>query len=130
MLKECTLPFWEGGLDFFLDGVATIAEEAITSTCGLFTLVTQGRNWILVGSSASVTAIRLFELLPRRPIVNVATAMKLVDASKPAAMQAIGILEDAGILAETTGRRRNRSFTCQAYLDQLRVGTDLEGRKR
>ena len=56
--------------------------------------------------------------------------MKLVEASKPTATRAIGILEEAGILAETTGRRRDRSFAYQAYLDQLRVGTDLEERGR
>ena len=33
-----------------------------------------------------------------------------------------------GILVETTGRRRDRSFAYSAYLDRLRVGTDLESR--
>ena len=121
---------WEGWLDFFLDGVATIAEEAITSARDLFTLVAQDRDRILDSGSASVSAIRLFELLPRHPIVTVATTMKLVDASKPTATRAIGILQEAGILAETTGRRRDRCFAYQAYLDQLRVGTDLEERGR
>ena len=121
---------WEGWLDFFLDGVATIAEEAITSARDLFTLVAQDRDRILKSGSASVSAIRLFELLPRHPIVTVATTMKLLDASKPTATRAIGILEEAGILAETTGRRRDRCFAYQAYLDQLRVGTDLEERGR
>ena len=121
---------WEGWLDFFLDGVATIAEEAITSARDLFTIVAQDRDRILESGSASVSAIRLFELLPRHPIVTVTTTMKLVDASKPTATRAIGILEEAGILAETTGRRRDRCFAYQAYLDQLRVGTDLEERRR
>jgi len=52
--------------------------------------------------------------------------MKLVGASKPTAIRAISILEEAGILAETTGRRRVCFFTCQADLDRLRSGTDLE----
>ena len=52
---------------------------------------------------------------------SVATTMNLVDVSKPTATRAIGIL------AETTGRRRDRSFAYKAYLDRLRVGTDLDG---
>ena len=32
----------------------------------------------------------------------------------------------AAILNETPGRRRHRSFAYQAYLDHLKVGTDLE----
>ncbi len=73
-----------------------------------------------------MSAIRLFERLPHQPIVTVATAMKLVNASKPTAMRAIGMLEDIGVLVESTGRKRNRSFAYQAYLDQLRTGTDPE----
>jgi Fic family protein len=51
--------------------------------------------------------------------------MKLVDASKPTATRAVEAMVDAGILIEVTGRRRDRYFTYQAYLDRLRVGTDL-----
>jgi len=117
---------WEGWVDFFLDGVATIAEEAIASSRELFALVSEDRTSLLGSAAASVTAVRLFELLPRHPIVTVASAMKLVEASKPTATRAIGILDEAGILVETTGRRRDRSFAYQAYLDGLRVGTELE----
>jgi len=51
--------------------------------------------------------------------------MKLIDASKPTATRAIEALADAGILAETTGRRRDRSFSYRAYLDRLHPGTEL-----
>ena len=58
---------------------------------------------------------------------SVATTMNLVDVSKPTATRAIGILVEVGILAETTGRRRDRSFAYKAYLGRLRVGTDRDG---
>lgn len=116
---------WEGWLDFFLDGVATIADEAVASARDLFALVGTGRDRVLQSGTASVTAVRLFEALPRHPVVTVASAMKLVEASKPTATRAIEVLVDAGILVEVTGRRRDRSFAYQAYLDRLRVGTDL-----
>jgi hypothetical protein len=51
--------------------------------------------------------------------------MKLVEAGKPTATRAVEILVAAGILAEITGRRRDRSFGYQGYLDRLRTGTDL-----
>jgi Fic family protein len=76
-------------------------------------------------AQASVNAIRLFEFLPRHPVITVASAMKLVEASKPTATRAIEVLVDAGILVESTGRRRDRSFAYQAYLDRLRVGTEI-----
>jgi hypothetical protein len=37
-------------------------------------------------------------------------------------------LEKAGVLVESTGKKRDRSWVYQLYLDRLRVGTDLESR--
>ena len=116
---------WEGWLDFFLDGVATIADEAVASARDLFAVVGADRARVLERGTTSVATLRLFEALPRHPIITVASAMKLIDASKPTATRAIEALADAGILAETTGRRRDRSFAYRAYLDRLRVGTEL-----
>ena len=117
---------WEGWLDFFLDGVATIADEAVASARDLFTLIGTDRLRLLESGSASVSAVRLFEALPRHPVVTVATAMPLVDSSKPTAISAIEALVDASILFETTGKKRDRSFAYQAYIDRLRIGTELE----
>ncbi|MBN1608960.1 MAG: Fic family protein [Polyangiaceae bacterium] len=116
---------WEGWLDYFLDGVATIAEEAVTSARELFALVATDRARLLASDGVSVLALRLFELLPRRPIVTVASVMTLVETTKPTAGRAIEQLVNAGVLVETTGRRRDRSYVYRAYLDRLRVGTEL-----
>ncbi|CDX30885.1 Filamentation induced by cAMP protein Fic [Mesorhizobium sp. SOD10] len=116
---------WEGWTDFFLDGIATIADEAVASARELFNLVSADRTRLLNTESASVSAIRLFEQLPRHPIVTVASTMKLIDASKPTASRAIETLTEVGILTETTGRKRDRSFAYRTYMECLRVGTDL-----
>lgn len=117
---------WEGWIDFFLDGVATIADEAIQSARELFALVNSDRSRLLELETASVSALRLFQALPRHPIVTVASSMKLIAASKPTATKAIETLLEQGILTETTGRKRNRSFAYAAYLSNLREGTDLD----
>ena len=95
---------WEGWLDFFLDGVGTIADEAVASARDLFALVAADRAHVLAHEGMSVVALRLFELLPRHPVVTVASVMKLVETTKP-----------------------DRSFVYRGYLDRLRVGTDLGG---
>ena len=117
---------WEGWADFFLEGVATIADEAVTSARELFSVVGADRARVLAQDTTSVSAVRLFELLPRHPIVTVAAAMKLIGASKPTATRAIETLIAVEILVETTGRKRDRSFAYQAYIDRLRIGTELE----
>ena len=73
----------------------------------------------------SIFALRLFELLPRHPIVTVTAAMTLVATTKPTAGKAIDLLVAAGVLVETTGRKRDRSFVYRRYLDRLKVGTEL-----
>ena len=118
---------WEGWLDFFLDGVATIADEAVASARELFAVVAADRARVLAHEGMSVIAVRLFELLPRHPVVSVASVMMLVDTTKPTAGRAIELLVAAGVLVETTGKKRDRSFVYRAYLDRLRVGTELGG---
>ena len=117
---------WEGWTDFFLDGVATIADEAVISARELFALVTDDRSRTLDHAGTSVAAVRLFELLPRYPIVSVAFAIQQLGVSKPTAGRAVAALEKAGVLVETTGKKRDCSWMYQRYLDKLRVGTELE----
>ena len=120
---------WEGWIDFFLDGVATIADEAVASARDLFNLIGADRMRLLGGASASVPALRLFERLPRRPMVTVASAMRLLGTTKPTATRAIAVLTELGVLAETTGKKRDRSFVYRAYLERLRAGTELDVRR-
>jgi Fic family protein len=116
---------WEAWLDFFLDGVAAIADEAVTSARELFGLVANDRSKVLAHDNMSVVAIRLFELLPRHPVLTVAAVMKLLDTTKPTAGRAVELLTSAGVLIETTGKKRDRSYVYQQYLDRLKVGTEL-----
>jgi len=116
---------WEGWLDYFLDGVATIADEAVASARDLFALVAVDRARALEHAGTSVAAARLFESLPRHPIVSVASVVKRLDTTKPTAGRAVAALERAGILVELTGKKRDRSWAYQGYLDRLRVGTEL-----
>jgi hypothetical protein len=59
------------------------------------------------------------------PIVTVGSVTNLLETTKPTAAKAVKDLIDAQVLSETTGRKRDRAFSYAAYLEQLRVGTDL-----
>jgi Fic family protein len=117
---------WEGWLDFFLDGVATVADEAVASARDLFALVADDRRRVLAHDGTTVVAARLFELLPRHPIVTNAWAVAHLATTKPTAARAIEALVGAAVLVEVTGRKRDRSYAYRAYLDRLRVGTELD----
>ena len=114
---------WEGWTGFFLEGVAAIADEAVASARRLFAVVTADRARMLARDTATVTAARLFERLPNNPIVAVDSAMRLTGTAKPTATRAIETLIAAGILVETTGRKRDRRFAYRAYIDRLQTET-------
>jgi Fic family protein len=64
-------------------------------------------------------ALRLIELLPSQPIVNVTTAAQLLGGTDERARQAILRLERAGVLRQTTVGRRNRAWECVGLFDLL-----------
>ena len=118
---------WESWIRFFLEGIATIAKEATDTARDLFALVRADRARALAAPASSVMAVRLFEALGQHPIVTIARVTELLEVTKPTATRAVNTLVDAGILTEITGRRRDRTYSYAAYLDRLRVGTELEG---
>jgi Fic family protein len=101
----------------------------VSSARELFNLVSTDRTRLLGVEKASVSAFRLFERLPRHPIVTVASAMQLLATSKPTTTRAIEVLAGIGILAETTGKKRDRSFAYRAYMERLRAGTEPDARR-
>lgn len=115
---------WESWISFFLEGVSTIADEAADTARELFLLVNKDRARVLSAPNASVMAARLLDQLPRHPMVAIPTVVELLDTTKPTAAKAVGVLEKLDILRETTGRRRDRTFSYAAYLDRLRSGTE------
>jgi len=117
---------WEGWLDFFFEGVATIADEAVDTSRDLFALVTADRHHVIHSDNVNITAVQLFERLPGHPIITAPWVVEAFSTTKPTAGRAIETLEAAGVLVETTGKKRDRVYSYRAYLDRLRVGTELD----
>ncbi|MHB1191936.1 MAG: Fic family protein [Longimicrobiales bacterium] len=116
---------WEGWLRFFLEGVQSVADEAVSAAREMFAIVTADRARVLRHGDASLSAVRLFEALPRNPFMTVSLAMRLTGTTKPTAGRAVESLAAAGVLVETSGMKRNRSWAYQAYLERLQVGTEV-----
>ena len=110
---------WEGWTSFFLHCVEASANDGVKTAKRLFRLVGADRCTVSEHKAATVTSVRLFEQIPEHPMITLATAMQLVDATKPTAGKAIDALCQAGILQEITGKKRDRIYAYQAYLDVL-----------
>lgn len=116
---------WEAWLDFFLEGVESIAEEAVGTSRELFSLVNADRQRVIHEEGVNLLAVQLFERLPGRPIVTTPWVVGAFSTTMPTAGRAIQALERVGVLKETTGKMRDRVYAYQAYLDRLRTGTEL-----
>lgn len=116
---------WEGWIAYFLEGVAVIAGEATELIRSLFEITSQDRAGYLESNGATVVGARLFELLPRNPLITTKWAVKACDTTRPTAGKAIDSLVSAGILEETSGRKRDKVYAYRRYLELLKEGTEL-----
>lgn len=107
------------GITFFLEGVATAANDAEKSISEVASLVSTDRLQLLQSTKASPMSDRLFEMLPLMPRFTIERVRRQLDTSFPAATAAIEVLEDLDIVAEMTGQKKNRSYGYQAYIELL-----------
>ena len=61
-----------------------------------------------------------------KPIVTVGFAISHLATTKPTATRAVQALVNAGVLVEMTGKKRDRAWAYQSYLELLRAGTELD----
>lgn len=111
---------WEPWLEFFLDGVTYTANEAFNSAQRISNLLEQDRAKVSGSSHSPGSALQIFELLRKTPFVSVQTATERTKMSAPTASSAIEQLRKLGILNEITGRRRDRVYAYDAFLNILR----------
>ena len=116
---------WEGWISFFLEGVSHISIEAIESARELSALVRSDRERVLATKASTLPAARLFEGLPSHPVVTIKGVTQLLDTTRPTATKAVTALVSAGVLSETSGRKRDQLFAYDRYLELLGRGTEL-----
>ncbi len=110
---------WEGWTAFYLECVREAADDGVRAAERLFALLGKDRARLIAHDSVTVPAVRLLDLLPSNPVVTLPLAIELLGVSKPTAIKAIEALEETGILKETSGKRRDRVYAYQKYLDVL-----------
>lgn len=111
---------WEPWLEFFLDGVTYTANEAFESALKISHLLETDRAKVGASSHSPGSALQVFELLRRTPFVTVQSATERTKISAPTASAAIEQLRKLGILREITGKRRDRVYEYDGYLNILR----------
>ena len=110
---------WESWVSFFLEGVAMAALDAERSIIDVASLIAADRRRLLQSPKAGPASYRLFEMLPMMPRFTVDRVRHRLDTTFPTASAAVKVLEDLRIVTEMTGRKKNRNYSYQAYVDLL-----------
>lgn len=104
---------WEGWVKFFLTGVAAVGHEAADTAKRIVQFRTEAQQ---AAAKMGKPELALIDHLFKHPIMDARTAEKLLGMTYATANNALSTLENAGLLVETTGRKRNRMFRFQGYL--------------
>ncbi len=115
---------WEGWLHFFLTGVLETAEQATSAAHAILRLFERDRTKIESLGRPAGSALRVHQLLQRRPITSASAAAEKLKVTEPTARTALRHLQKLKIVRELTGKRRNRLFVYDKYLAILDEGTE------
>jgi Fic family protein len=115
---------WEEWLEFFLEGVQVTAEEAVESATKILAVFANDRRKIEDLGRTATSALRVHELLQRKPIISVPIASAELNLTAPTVRNSIEKLKEIGLVKEITGKKRDRLFSYQSYLDILQADTE------
>ncbi len=110
---------WESWVLFFLEGVDASAKQAEKSIVKIATLIANDRKQLLRAPKSGAAAYRLFELMPMMPRFTVERVKTTLQTTFPTANAAVKHLEELGLITETTGNKKNRSFSYDGYIKLL-----------
>ena len=100
---------WKSWIDFFLEGVAEQSLDAIARSQRLLALRQEYRDR-MKGGRTSAASFRLVDELFATPAITASHVRRVLEVTPVSAQRAIERLEEAGIVREATGRRRDRVY--------------------
>lgn len=110
---------WEGWLRFYLIGVEAVANQAADTSRHLLALYARDRAEVQSLGRAAGSALAVYDILRRRVVVSAPKAASEAGITWPTANAALQRLAGLGIVAETSGRRRDRLYTYTRLLEIL-----------
>lgn len=110
---------WERWLDFFAEGVAVSATQAVATANTLLALVNADRDRIAGLGRAAASALAIHHALQRQPITTSAALAKATQLTAATVNKSLAHLIDLDIVGELTNRQRGRVFSYRRYIEEL-----------
>jgi len=119
---------WEGWLDFFLQGVTKVSQQATETAALILRMREEYRAKITEHlGRASANGHRIMDKLFDHPIITVARVREWIGITTAGANQLVRRLVEIGLLREITGYARNRRFRFDPYLKLFEEPEETEG---
>jgi Fic family protein len=110
---------WTEWLDFFLQGVRDTANQAARMADSIDKLFRKDKEKIELFGRGAASALLIYRYAQANPLFSIKNAARETKVSFPTASSAVARMTKAGILRESSGKRRDRLFLYENYLDIL-----------
>jgi Fic family protein len=110
---------WTEWLDFFLQGVRDTANQAARMADSIDGLFRKDKEKIELFGRGAASALLIYRYAQANPLFSIKNAAREMKVSFPTASSAVARMTKAGILWESSGKRRDRLFLYENYLDIL-----------
>jgi len=114
---------YEQWIKFFLEAVFESAGDAVKTINTLNALRNENIVKISQTGRRAKTALRLFAYLEEHPIIDIMKTAKALNITFKTISEAVNLFCEKNILVQSSGGKRNRTFSYKSYLDILRDGT-------
>jgi Fic family protein len=119
---------WEGWMDFYLDGLASVAGKATAMIGQIHALMSKDRSMVgarggsIYQSAAAQNNLQVYELLCQHLMLSVPRAAAELGLSPPTVRRVLNDMKGWGLIEEITGKKRNQIFLYRRFLDLLEDG--------
>jgi Fic family protein len=110
---------WTAWMDFFLQGVRDTANQAARTASNIDKLFRTDKEKIEHFGRGAASGMLIYRHAQVNPLFSIKSAAREMKVSFPTASAAVARMLEAGILRESSGKRRDRLFLYSKYLDVL-----------
>jgi len=115
---------WEGWLRFFAEGVRETSEGAVATVGRLSAIYERDLRRVAAAGRSAGSAARILGAFRERPLWTIARLKGATQLPIPTVTRAVEALQRLKLVRETTGRRRGRVYSYDAFLKVLSEGTE------
>ena len=113
---------WTPWLEYFLTGVARMAEDALGRASRINGILAQWQR--AVAGDSTNTPLRIIELLGANPFISIKAAAEKLQVAYTTAQRAMRRLESLNIVKQSGSGKRDRLYCSQALLDIIEAPAD------